>query len=84
MDNLRFNTHPLEEYVYSTQLMQAECLAYAYRVWRRQWKGPGRQYCAGALVWQMNDCWPATSWYLHPPFVPLITRFNTIIFCKLN
>ena len=42
--------------------MQAECLAAAYRLWRRNWKGPGREYTSGALVWQMNDCWPVTSW----------------------
>jgi len=42
--------------------MQAECLAVAYRLWRRNWKGPGREYTSGVLVWQMNDCWPATSW----------------------
>lgn len=42
--------------------MQAECLASAYRLWKRQWQGPGREYCGGALVWQLNDCWPVTSW----------------------
>ena len=42
--------------------MQAECLATAYRLWRRNWKGPGKEYTSGALVWQMNDCWPVTSW----------------------
>ena len=51
-----------DSYVYYTQVMQAECLAAAYRLWRRNWKGPGREYTSGALVWQMNDCWPATSW----------------------
>jgi len=49
-------------YVYYTQIMQAETLASAYRLWRRNWKGPGREYTAGALVWQINDCWPVTSW----------------------
>ncbi|EMD40849.1 glycoside hydrolase family 2 protein [Gelatoporia subvermispora B] len=52
----------LESYVYYTQIMQAETLASAYRLWRRNWKGPGREYTAGALVWQINDCWPVTSW----------------------
>ncbi|KAG6336605.1 hypothetical protein ID866_2481 [Astraeus odoratus] len=49
-------------YVYYTQIMQAEALATAYRLWRRNWRGKGREYTAGALVWQMNDCWPSTSW----------------------
>jgi beta-mannosidase len=37
--------------------MQAETLASAYRLWRRNWKGRGREYTAGALVWQVrNSC----------------------------
>ncbi|KAF8474183.1 beta-mannosidase [Kalaharituber pfeilii] len=71
VENMRYGPQPLEQYIYSTQLMQSECLSSAYRLWRREWKGPGREYCAGALVWQMNDCWPVTSWaivdyYLRP------------------
>ncbi|SPQ17734.1 f039d5a0-515d-4457-b946-f00e832e011b [Thermothielavioides terrestris] len=70
-ENLRYAPDPLEHFVYSTQLMQAECLASAYRLWKREWRGPGREYCGGALVWQINDCWPVTSWsiadyYLRP------------------
>ncbi|PBP16943.1 putative beta-mannosidase B [Diplocarpon rosae] len=61
-ENFRYAPDPLEQFIYSTQLMQAECLASAYRLWKRQWKGPGREYCGGALVWQINDCWPVTSW----------------------
>ncbi|KAK3393854.1 glycoside hydrolase family 2 protein [Podospora didyma] len=71
VENMRYAPDPLEHFVYGTQLMQAECLASAYRLWKRQWKGPGREYCGGALVWQINDCWPVTSWsmadfYLRP------------------
>ncbi|OLN85397.1 Beta-mannosidase B 2 [Colletotrichum chlorophyti] len=71
VENFRYAPDPLEHFVYCTQLMQAECLASAYRLWKRQWKGPGREYCGGALVWQINDCWPVTSWaicdyYLRP------------------
>ncbi|KAH8803169.1 glycoside hydrolase family 2 protein [Xylogone sp. PMI_703] len=62
VENFRYAPDPIEQFIYSTQLMQAECLASAYRLWKRQWKGPGRQYCGGALVWQINDCWPVTSW----------------------
>lgn len=61
-ENLRYNPSPLEHLVYTTQLMQAECLASAYRLWKRQWRGPRREYNSGALVWQLNDCYPATSW----------------------
>lgn len=60
-DTLRADDR-LDAYVYATQLMQAEALGHAYRVWRRRWAGPGRYAVAGALVWQINDCWPVTSW----------------------
>ncbi|KAG9002811.1 hypothetical protein FRB94_003614 [Tulasnella sp. JGI-2019a] len=62
-ENFRM-TGDLETYTYLTQLMQAEGLGHAYRSWRREWRGPGKQYTAGALVWQLNDSWPATSWSL--------------------
>lgn len=70
-ENMRYAPAPIEQFVYCTQLMQAECLASAYRLWKREWKGVGREYCGGALVWQINDCWPAISWsivdyYLRP------------------
>ena len=52
----------LEDYIYATQFVQAEALTAAYRGWRRRWRGPGRYAVAGALVWQLNDCWPVTSW----------------------
>lgn len=37
---------------------------YAYRCWRRQWGTPNARECGGALVWQLNDCWPVVSWAL--------------------
>lgn len=33
---------------------------FGYRSWRRQWGD--ERHCGGALLWQMNDCWPGTSW----------------------
>ena len=70
-ENLQYTFKPFEQYIYATQLLQAECLGTAYRLFRRQWKGPGKEYCAGALCWQFNDCWPGISWsivdyYLRP------------------
>ncbi|KAJ8100523.1 glycoside hydrolase superfamily [Lipomyces tetrasporus] len=62
MENIKIDSLDLESRTYATQLMQAECLAYAYRCWRREWKGKGKEYIAGALVWQINDCWPTISW----------------------
>ncbi|KAJ3041545.1 hypothetical protein HDV00_009020 [Rhizophlyctis rosea] len=61
VENFRY-TMEMEDYVYGTQLMQAEALSSAYRAWRREWRGEGRRECGGALVWQINDCWPVTSW----------------------
>jgi beta-mannosidase len=49
-------------YIYATQLVQAEALSAAYRDWRRRWDGTVRAAVAGALVWQLDDCWPGTSW----------------------
>ncbi|KAJ5946132.1 glycoside hydrolase superfamily [Penicillium verhagenii] len=61
-DNIPFDDQSLRGYTYCSQLIQAEGLSTAFRGWRRLWQGPGREYCAGALVWQLNDCWPVTSW----------------------
>ena len=62
-DNLRAGPS-LAEQVYATQFVQAEAMRYAYQDFRRRWQRPGARACGGALVWQLNDCWPATSWAL--------------------
>ncbi|WP_236023027.1 glycoside hydrolase family 2 protein [Dictyobacter formicarum] len=54
----------LEGQIYATQLVQSEALSAAIRGWRRRWQGPGCEYTAGALVWQLNDCYPVMSWAL--------------------
>lgn len=59
VENFRTTTN-FEAYIHLTQLAQSEALMFAYRGWRRQW-GQKRK-CGGALVWQLNDCWPVTSW----------------------
>jgi beta-mannosidase len=60
-DTLR---HPdtLAAEVYATQFVQAEAMRHAYEAFRRRWQTPGARACGGALVWQLNDCWPVTSW----------------------
>ncbi|KAI0952282.1 hypothetical protein AcV7_008145 [Taiwanofungus camphoratus] len=68
----------MESYVYYTQVMQAETLASAYRLWRRNWQGKGKEYTAGALVWQINDCWPTTSWAIVDYFLRLKPAYFTI------
>ncbi|KAK6453648.1 beta-mannosidase precursor [Scheffersomyces xylosifermentans] len=62
IENIKVKGFDLDSWIYATQLMQAECLGYAYRCWRREWKGDGKRYTGGAIVWQINDCWPVTSW----------------------
>lgn len=54
MENFK-HAFDMESYVYYTQIMQAETLASAYRLWRRNWKGRGKEYTAGALVWQVSQ-----------------------------
>ena len=53
VENFRYSME-MEDFVYGTQLMQAEALSAAYRSWRRDWKGEGKRYCGGALVWQVR------------------------------
>ncbi|MCF8207730.1 MAG: hypothetical protein K9J82_21785 [Methylotenera sp.] len=62
-DNLRATT-TLAGHVYATQFVQAEAMRVAYQEFRRRWQRPGARAVGGALVWQLNDCWPVTSWAL--------------------
>ncbi|KAL3250411.1 hypothetical protein ABHI18_011215 [Aspergillus niger] len=59
VENLRTATD-LETYIYLTQVVQAETMMFGYRGWRRQWGD--ERHCGGALLWQLNDCWPTISW----------------------
>jgi len=63
MENVKHG-FTLEKYTYSSQLIQAEAMMYAYVGYRRLWKGIGKEECAGILVWQLNDAWPSVSWSL--------------------
>ncbi len=63
VDNLRVGPS-LAEHVYATQFVQAEAMRVAYQDFRRRWQRPGARAVSGALVWQLNDCWPVTSWAL--------------------
>ncbi|MEU0695716.1 glycoside hydrolase family 2 protein [Streptomyces niveus] len=42
---------------YLTQLNQARAVATGVEHWRSHWP-----VCAGTVLWQLNDCWPVTSW----------------------
>jgi beta-mannosidase len=43
--------------VYLSMVLQAEGIRYGVEHWRRF-----PQRVAGALYWQLNDCWPVASW----------------------
>jgi len=47
----------LDDFIYKGQIVQAEALKIAVEHWRRR-----KFTTAGALFWQLNDCWPVTSW----------------------
>ncbi len=47
----------LDKLVYASQLLQAQAMQYGVEHWRRN-----RGRCMGAVVWQLNDCWPVASW----------------------
>lgn len=42
---------------YATQLNQARAVEYGVTHWRSH-----APTCMGILYWQLNDCWPVTSW----------------------
>lgn len=46
-----------ENYLYVSQLLQARGMKIAIESHRR-----AKPYCMGSLYWQLNDCWPVTSW----------------------
>jgi beta-mannosidase len=68
-----------------SNLGHAEYLKYAVEHWRSQ-----ANQCAGVLIWQLNDCWPAISWavvdynlipkacfyYLQRAYAPTIVGFK--------
>lgn len=80
VDNLR-HSNDLDSYSWATQLMQAESTNYSTRAFRRLWRGPGSEGCAGCLIWQLNDCFPAVSWslvdsMLRPKLAYYVTKRN--------
>lgn len=47
----------LDDYIYVSQLLQADGMHTAIEAHRRN-----MPYCMGTMFWQLNDCWPVTSW----------------------
>lgn len=46
-----------KDYIYVSQLLQAEGMKTAIEAHRR-----AKPVCMGTLYWQLNDCWQVTSW----------------------
>ncbi|WP_284652846.1 beta-mannosidase [Flavobacterium terrisoli] len=46
-----------EDYIYVSQLLQADGMKMAIEAHRTAMPD-----CMGTLFWQLNDCWPVTSW----------------------
>jgi beta-mannosidase len=75
------------DFVYRGQLVQANALKTAVEHWRRR-----KFDTAGALYWQLNDCWPVSSWAvidsgLRPKAAYFYTkRFfaNVLVSIKMN
>ena len=45
------------KYIYVSQLLQRDGMKTAIEAHHR-----AKTYCMGTLYWQLNDCWPVTSW----------------------
>ncbi|TDL19227.1 glycoside hydrolase [Rickenella mellea] len=76
-ENFRL-TEDFEKHAYYTQVLQSEAMGHAYRSWRREWKGDGKRFTGGAIVWQLNDCWPVTSWAIADYFLRPKMAYYTI------
>ncbi|QGN50325.1 glycoside hydrolase family 2 protein [Micromonospora sp. WMMD558] len=46
-----------DDWHYFTQLVQARAIQVGVEHFRSH-----RDHCTGTIVWQLNDCWPVTSW----------------------
>ena len=49
----------IHSYIYLAQMNQAFALKHCLEHWRLR-----RPETAGSIIWQINDCWPVTSWSL--------------------
>lgn len=51
------NPESFEDFIYLSQLVQANTVRFATDCWRRSFG-----FTNGCLFWQLNDCWPTASW----------------------
>ncbi|GAB1360030.1 glycoside hydrolase family 2 TIM barrel-domain containing protein [Porphyromonadaceae bacterium] len=54
---VKYDTTNLRQYIYLSQLVQADGIRIAMEGHRQN-----RPFTMGSLYWQLNDCWPVTSW----------------------
>jgi len=52
-------TEDFDDFIRKSQAVQASALETALEHWRRL-----RPVMMGSLIWQLNDCWPVSSWSL--------------------
>lgn len=57
MERDYFVPKDFEKFIYVSQLVQARGMKTAIESHRI-----AKPYCMGTLFWQLNDCWPVTSW----------------------
>jgi len=50
-------TSDMDDYIYLSQIIQGLALKTGIEHWRNN-----KFHTAGALIWQLNDCWPVVSW----------------------
>ncbi|MGW0466297.1 glycoside hydrolase family 2 protein [Streptomyces sp. NPDC003027] len=55
--HFRLPQSDFDRWHYLAQVVQARAVAAGIEHWRANWP-----VCAGTVVWQLNDCWPASSW----------------------
>ncbi len=53
----RSGEHDFDDWLWLTQLNQARAVSFGIEHFRSL-----SPTCAGTVVWQLNDCWPVTSW----------------------
>lgn len=57
LENEGLYAETVEQFIYLSQLVQAKGIGLAIEAQHR-----AKPYCMGSLYWQLNDCWPVTSW----------------------
>ena len=87
LDELTGPPRSSAEWIDFTQLIQAEGLRFGIERFRER-----KPHCSGALLWQLNDCWPGFTWSIidfdgHPKpayyavkraFAPVLVTVNPL------